>query len=45
VTHRIVYDDFTSPAELVGELPGDLLEILHRAMDKDPDKRYQEASE
>ena len=45
VSHRIVYDDFTSPSEYVETLPQELLRVLDRALEKDPDERYQDAAE
>ncbi|HEY8020817.1 MAG TPA: serine/threonine-protein kinase [Thermoanaerobaculia bacterium] len=43
VSHRIVYDRFTPPAEYVRDLPPGVEHILVRALDKDPARRYQQA--
>ncbi len=40
VTHRIVYDAFTPPDELIPGLPENLLQVLQRALAKDPEDRY-----
>src|SRR5215210_271275 len=45
VSHRIVYDHFTPPKEYVQNLPPGLEGILNRALDKDPNRRYQKAKE
>ena len=45
VSHRIVYDQFTPPAEHVRDLPPGVEAILSRALDKDPDRRYQKAAD
>ena len=45
VSHRIVYDHFTPPAEFVRDLPPGVEAILVRALDKDPARRYQKARE
>jgi serine/threonine-protein kinase len=45
VSHRIVYDEFTSPDEIIQGLPPELIAILDRALEKDPDQRYQDAAE
>ena len=45
VSHRIVYDHFTPPKEYVKNLPPGLEGILNRALDKDPNRRYQKAKE
>jgi len=40
VTHRIVYDEFTAPEDYLGHLPEPVLEVLARALAKDPDDRF-----
>ncbi|HUF78244.1 MAG TPA: protein kinase [Thermoanaerobaculia bacterium] len=40
VTHRIVYDEYTPPAEYVGHLPAPFLGLLDRALAKDPAERF-----
>jgi serine/threonine protein kinase len=45
VSHRIVYDHFTPPRDYVQNLPPGLEAILSRALDKDPNRRYQKAKE
>jgi serine/threonine protein kinase len=45
VSHRIVYDHFTPPKEYVQNLPAGLEAVLNRALDKDPNRRYQKAKE
>jgi eukaryotic-like serine/threonine-protein kinase len=45
VSHRIVYDHFTPPKDYVQNLPPGLEAILARALDKDPNRRYQKAKE
>ncbi len=45
VSHRIVYDEYTSPDEFVEDLSPELLAILGRALNKIPDERYQDAAE
>ncbi len=43
VSHRIVYDQFTPPREYVDDLPAGTEQILAKALDKDPARRYQRA--
>jgi serine/threonine protein kinase len=43
VSHRIVYDHFTPPREFVRELPPGLEPVLSKALEKDPNRRYQKA--
>lgn len=45
VSHRIVYDHFTPPKDYVKNLPPGLEGILARALEKDPNRRYQKAKE
>lgn len=45
VTHRIVYEDYTAPEKHVGHLPEPLLEVLSKALAKDPDDRYASVRE
>jgi serine/threonine-protein kinase len=45
VTHKIVYDSFTPPDEIVRDLPHAFTEILSRCLEKDPNRRYPRASE
>lgn len=40
VTHRIVYEAFVSPDRLVPGLPPRLIQVLDKALQKEPDKRY-----
>jgi tRNA A-37 threonylcarbamoyl transferase component Bud32 len=43
VSHRIVYDQFTPPKEYAGDLPPGTDQILAKALEKDPGRRYQRA--
>ncbi|HWM94376.1 MAG TPA: serine/threonine-protein kinase [Thermoanaerobaculia bacterium] len=45
VSHRIVYDHFTPPKEYAKELPPGVEQVLDRALDKDPARRYQRAKD
>ena len=45
VSHRIVYDPFTPPRDYARELPLGVEQILNRALDKEPVKRFQKAKE
>jgi len=45
VTHRIVYDDFPPPDDVVPGLSPKLIEILDRALRKDPEERYSKGGE
>jgi tRNA A-37 threonylcarbamoyl transferase component Bud32 len=45
VTHRIVYDAFTPPEQHVEGITPALRTVLHRALEKDPSRRYQHAGE
>jgi len=45
VTHKIVYDPFISPEEIVRDLPRGFTDILARCLEKDPNRRYPRASE
>ncbi|MEE8526613.1 MAG: hypothetical protein V3T72_21970, partial [Thermoanaerobaculia bacterium] len=45
VTHKIVYEPFTPPDEIVAGLPTDLMRVLDRALAKEPDERYPDAGE
>jgi predicted Ser/Thr protein kinase len=45
VTHRIVYDEFTAPEEYLGHLPEPVLEVLARALAKEPDERFPSVRE
>jgi hypothetical protein len=45
VTHRIVYDAFTPPEQHVEGMTPALKTVLHRALEKDPARRYQHAGE
>ncbi len=45
VSHRIVYDRFTPPADYVRDLQPGVEAILGKALDKDPARRYQRARE
>jgi tRNA A-37 threonylcarbamoyl transferase component Bud32 len=40
VTHRIVYDAFTPPDQLVAGLPPRIVGVLEKALQKDPGLRY-----
>jgi predicted Ser/Thr protein kinase len=41
VTHRIVYDEYTAPEEYVGPLPEPVMEVLSRALAKEPEDRFE----
>jgi tRNA A-37 threonylcarbamoyl transferase component Bud32 len=43
VSHRIVYDHFTPPREYADDLPPGAEQILAKALEKDPARRYQRA--
>jgi predicted Ser/Thr protein kinase len=43
VSHRIVYDAFTPPREYAADLPPGTEQILTKALEKDPGRRYQRA--
>ncbi len=43
--HQVVYDPPPSPRKLNGQIPKDLETICLKAIDKDPDRRYQTSSE
>lgn len=43
VSHRIVYDHFTPPKEYARDLPPGVEQVLDRALEKDPARRYQRA--
>ncbi|MFP5287598.1 MAG: protein kinase domain-containing protein [Thermoanaerobaculia bacterium] len=45
VSHRIVYDHFTPPKEYARDLPPGVEQVLDRALDKDPNRRYQRAKD
>ncbi|HVG10865.1 MAG TPA: serine/threonine-protein kinase [Thermoanaerobaculia bacterium] len=45
VSHRIVYDHFTPPKEHAKDLPPGVEQVLDRALDKDPARRYQRAKD
>ncbi len=45
VSHRIVYDPFTPPRDYARELPLGVEQILDRALEKEPAKRFQKAKE
>lgn len=45
VTHRIVYDPYTAPEEYIGQLPEPVIEVLSRALAKEPDERYETVTE
>ncbi|HVT59621.1 MAG TPA: serine/threonine-protein kinase [Thermoanaerobaculia bacterium] len=45
VSHRIVYDQFTSPSVYIDDLPPGVEQILGRALEKDPLRRYARARE
>ena len=45
VTHKIVYDAFTPPQEIVRDVPSSFTDILGRCLEKDPNRRYPRASE
>ncbi|MCM2268752.1 MAG: protein kinase [Thermoanaerobaculia bacterium] len=45
VTHKIVYDSFIPPQEIVRDMPPAFTEILGRCLEKDPSRRYPRASE
>jgi serine/threonine protein kinase len=43
VSHRIVYDHFTPPRQYAADLPPGTEQILAKALEKDPGRRYQRA--
>jgi predicted Ser/Thr protein kinase len=43
VSHRIVYDQFTPPRDFATNLPPGVEKLLTRALEKDPNRRYQRA--
>src|SRR5258708_1374628 len=43
VSHRIVYDHFTPPREYADDLPPGVEQVLAKALEKDPARRYQRA--
>ncbi len=45
VSHRIVYDHFTPPRDYIKNLPPPIERVLTRALEKDPNRRYQRARE
>ncbi|HEX6862734.1 MAG TPA: serine/threonine-protein kinase, partial [Thermoanaerobaculia bacterium] len=45
VSHRIVYDHFTPPKEYARDLPPGVEQVLDRALEKDPNRRYQRAKD
>lgn len=45
VSHRIVYDHFTPPKEYARDLPPGVEQVLDRALEKDPARRYQRAKD
>jgi serine/threonine-protein kinase len=45
VTHKIVYEPFTPPEEIVRDLPSGLSAVLTRCLQKDPNRRYPRAAE
>ncbi len=45
VTHKIVYDSFTPPEDIVRDLSKGLSLVLKRCLEKDPNRRFPRASE
>jgi len=45
VTHKIVFEPFRPPSEIVSDLPTGLSTILSRCLEKDPGRRYPRAAE
>ena len=45
VTHKIVYEPFTPPEELVADLPASLAAVLRRCLEKDSNRRFPRAAE
>jgi hypothetical protein len=45
VTHKIVYDAFQPPEEIVKDMPKGLSALLTRCLEKDPNRRFPRASE
>jgi predicted Ser/Thr protein kinase len=45
VTHKIVYEPFTPPEEIVRDLPQGLSAVLTRCLQKDPNRRFPRAAE
>ncbi len=45
VTHKIVYEAFTPPEEIVRDLAPGISAVLYRCLEKDPNRRYPRAAE
>ncbi len=45
VTHKIVYEPFTPPEEIIKDLPPGLTAVMTRCLEKDPNRRYSRAAE
>ncbi|MBZ0170994.1 MAG: serine/threonine protein kinase, partial [Phycisphaerales bacterium] len=45
VTHKIVYEPFTPPEQIVREVSGELSAVLYRCLEKDPNRRYPRAAD
>jgi serine/threonine protein kinase len=45
VTHKIVYEPFTPPEEIIKDLPAGLTAVMTRCLEKDPNRRYPRAAE
>lgn len=45
VTHKIVFEPFTPPEQIVTDLSPALSEVLKRCLEKDPNRRFSRASE
>ena len=45
VTHKIVYEPFTPPEQLVQDVSPELGAVLYRCLEKDPNRRFPRAAE
>jgi len=45
VTHKIVYEPFTPPEQIVADVAPELAAVLYRCLEKDPNRRYPRAAE
>ncbi len=45
VTHKIVYEPFTPPDQIVADVAPELAAVLYRCLEKDPNRRYPRAAE
>ena len=45
VTHKIVFEPYPSPEDIVPDLPPGFIQVLDRALAKDPEERYDKGAE